>query len=225
MANHSYKDKGFSVFEAIALAGVIVLIILIGLFVYNKHSGSGGYGKSNVYKSSYSNSSWSTYKSQHSSLEFQYPSNWKFQSNPQLNSNYTLENATITGPNHIGVEYTLDKTYHGPIIHNAACMRPPVVTVLANLNDGLKISYSSYDSYIDGIWLQSQDHLLPGYGQARGQCQVEGVNYVALPNDKYATLNIFMDSSSNMPSAMKASNYLSQPDTKTAEDILKSFKY
>ncbi len=215
------NEKGFSALETILVFTVVMLLGVMGWQVYKHEHKAIITQHVQVTKKT----GWLIYKSSNSTAEFQYPANWKLAINSiQSTDKYTLENLTISGPNNFKSDYSLSKTNHNPIIQNEDCVAPPKITILENLNNNLAISYSSYVDVPIQLWIGSTGDLLKGNGYATSQCQVGGIDYVSMPNDEYIYLNGYYSSNDSLQnSKLKTTDYLNQPEVKTAIDILKSF--
>jgi len=231
MCKRKHDENGFSAIEALLILVIVVIVGFVGWYVVraynrNKEQQVSTQPTNTKDKQIPAEDGWLIYSSTHSTVEFQYPKNWNATTIPiSSNDVDTLESVSITGTNNFVVQYSLKKTNHNTIIHNASCVLPPKVTVLSKLENNLAISYSSYSGDFSDIWLGSTGDTISGYGFATGQCRVRGVDYISLPNDEYVEIDgSYVGSKDGLRSSFKTSDFLNQPEVKTTIDVLKSFR-
>ena len=205
-------ELSFGLIELVIIIVIIGTLGFAGWFVWQKHSNQSSTNPSKI--------GWLTYRSTHSSAEFQYPANWKLTKGTSRDDKYAIESVTITGTNHFVIQYSLDKTNHTPMTTGTYnCPANFGTKVFYKLSSSLEIT--SYLS--EGIQLISTGSIPNGYGYTHYPCN-PGSNYVALPNDEYVTLYGDYVSGSLSYGAENTVDILKQPEVKLAVDILKSFK-
>lgn len=207
------RQSGFIPLFELVLIGIAVAVMVV--------AGTVWWRAANVQVSV--QKGWATYRSTHSSMQFQYPASWKLTVNAidSVQDPLSLESATLTGDHGFTLNMHLSKTDHNVVVHTASCVLPPKVNVLTQLQNNLEASYSSYSGNALDLWLASIGTPPAGYGYATGQCRPRGNDFAPLPNDLYATLI----GSYNPDTSVPVADFLARADTKTAVAIFKTFKY
>lgn len=227
------NQKGFTLFEILLVLLVIGLVGFIGIYVWVHHYRSqfqpvGTTPSSSVTPVNRSN--WLTYRSTHSSIQFSYPSSWKFTKiNPSTQPSYDLESVVLVGPNDFTMNFDLEQNH---VNSGAACgifggtTGTPVV--LSNRYSIVpEVLYNKfYDLYLFSPSITSSELQNP--------CGLGWVNNPVEATMEFTFNGIYHQPSAAPPGAMAQNgngvvqkplkNYINLPEVQTAKAIFSSFK-
>lgn len=151
--------------------------------------------------------SWLTYKSIHTPIQFSYPSDWKITHGQETGT--TLENVTFTGTNGFSMQFFLEKQ-HAPGVQNYMCTAPQGQTdTLLNNDYTMALEERTKDVFLLD---NTSSNVLSG------PCDTK-LN-IATPQTDFTFNGSYAGSTYG---AESVDTYLKLPEVQTAKTIFSSF--